>query len=181
MNNINIKKCIQNAINRFPNSAAEEYILARGISKESAYKYGLGSTTVALENGAGTAEALLIPTSDTSYITRRITVESDSSNRYANSPGQSYLFNESVLHSTTSPVFVAEGAIDALSIIECGFHAVSLNSTSGVGRLLFLLEKEQPPCNIIIALDQDDAGRKAAAVLAAGLQRIEIPFYTLPN
>lgn len=181
MNNINIKDFIQNAINRFPNSAAEEYILTRGISKELAHKYGLGSTTVALENVAETAEALLIPTSDTSYISRRITGESDNSNRYANSPGQSCMFNESVLYSTTSPVFVTEGAIDALSIIECGFYAISLNSTSGVGRLLSSLEKEQPSSSIIVALDQDDAGEKASAVLEAGLKKLKTPFYTLPD
>ena len=181
MDNNNVKECMQKAINRFTNSAAEEYIVARGISKELAYKYGLGCTDITPGNGAETVEALLIPTSDTSYITRKIDVEHDDSNRYTNSPGESHLFNESVLNSTTDPVFVVEGAIDALSVMECGYHAVSLNSTSGVGRLLSLLEKKPPSCNIIISLDHDDAGQKATAILAIGLEKLKIPFQKLPN
>lgn len=176
-NQNDIEDYIQSAINNFPNSAAEEYILSRGISKETAYQYRLGSIHLLPFSSANASDALLIPTSDASYVLRYLHVDNESSYRYINSPGECHMFNESVLYTEDSPIFVTEGAIDALSIIESGGTALALNSTTQIGRLVSVLENRPTKNTLIIALDQDDSGRKAADNLSAHLSRLGIAFY----
>ena len=168
---------IQEAIKRFPNSAAEEYILSRCISKETAYQYRLGSVSLLPFSSEDSSDSLLIPTSDTSYVLRFLNTDDKDSYRYRNSPGECHLFNESALYVADTPIFVTEGAIDALSIIECGGMALALNSTTQIGRLVSVLENRPTQNTLIIALDQDDSGRKAADTLSAHLNRLGISFY----
>lgn len=174
---------IQSAADRFAGSPAEEYILARGISKETAKKYQLGHTEMPPAFGEAliSADALLIPTSSDSYIMRSVDENCTHANRYRNSFGGTNLFNEGVLNDSESTVFITEGAIDALSIIECGGEAVGLNSTSAVGRLLAILENNSFSGKLIIAMDQDDAGRKATVELEARLKKQKIQYCLMPN
>ena len=176
-NQNDIEDYIKSAINNFPNSTAEEYILSRGISKETAYQYRLGSVRLLPFSSANASDGLLIPTSDTSYVLRYLNVDKESAYRYINSPGECHLFNESVLYTEDSPIFVTEGAIDALSIIESGGTALAINSATQIGRLVSVLENRPTKNTLIIALDQDDSGRKAADTLSAHLHRLGIAFY----
>ena len=181
IDNNTIEEYIQNAIERFPNSAAEEYILARGISKELTRKFRLGGVSLSPFINQDITDALLIPTSDTSYVARWLDVENEGSNRYMNSPGECHIFNEAVLYSATSPVFITEGAIDALSIMECGGEAIALNSTSLIGKLVAIFKTKPPNNTIIVALDQDKAGIKAADDLSGYLKKMGIQFYTITD
>ena len=71
--------------------------------------------------------------------------------------------------------------MDALSIIECRGEAVALNSTANVNRLLRMLEQQKPSQKLIIAMDADDAGKRAQKELAEGLSKLSIPYYIVSD
>lgn len=167
-------------------TAAQDYLRKRGISEAVAAKYGLGydasySTFDVDENGQNSFSAwraLIIPTGKGSFIARNIDTpkEPAKKNRYRKK-GASLLFNSKGLYAADKPVFIVEGELDALSIVEAGGQAVGLGSTSNYKQLLSLLEKQKPEQPLILALDADDDGRKTEDALAEELTRLQISFY----
>lgn len=87
------------------------------------------------------------------------------------------IFNNAVLKTSDKPIFVVEGEIDAMSIIEVGGEAIAIGSTGNVRMLISLLEVKKPSKPLIIALDNDDAGYNASKTLVDALRTREIPFY----
>lgn len=165
---------------------AVSYLSARGISVNTAAAYWIGfdpqADPASAPGGMGEIKhpcpRLIIPTSKRHYVGRRI----DSIKNYAkintkgSSPG---IFNNRILHTQdVREVFITEGAFDALSVIEAGAAAVALNSTSNAEALIKQLEKKKPAATLIITLDSDEGGRKAAQVMAEGLKRLDIPYIT---
>ena len=134
---------------------------------------------------------LIIPTSSESYIARdtRADVPLEQRDYTKQKVGKLHIFNYSALYAAVQPIYIVEGEIDALSIIDAGGEAIGLGTTTMTGRLLSLLEKNPPAQPLIIALDNDGAGEKAAAELVngtknpdgtqrqKGLQALEIPFF----
>lgn len=59
---------------------------------------------------------------------------------------------------TTKTLFVVEGQIDALTLWETGFQAVAVLSTTGESLVSILKDYPSP---IVLAFDNDDAGRRA--------------------
>lgn len=119
---------------------------------------------------------IIIPTSKESYLARDIR-----SNLSANEKpyskrkvGAIHFLNSEVLCTPGKPVFLTEGEINALSIIEAGGSAVALGSTSMVDKFLKLMEKEPPTVPLIIAFDNDPSGDKATKELAKGLANLYI-------
>ena len=72
---------------------------------------------------------------------------------------------------TTEPVFIVEGEFDALSLQEIGFDAVSIGSTSNITRLADHLNADRNTMTrpVIVCLDADEAGQKAAKNLIQNL------------
>ncbi len=91
--------------------------------------------------------------------------------------GTMRLFNESALKQEKSPVFIVEGEIDALSIIDAGGQAVGLCSIANIGKLIEAVKKEPPKVPLIILLDSDERGQGATPKLIEGLNKINFPFY----
>ena len=79
------------------------------------------------------------------------------------------LFNGKALAAATTPIFIVEGEIDALSIIEAGGVAVALGSTNNTRLLYKALEQHQPEQCLIICMDNDNAGEKASKEIMAKL------------
>ena len=166
--------------------AAQDYLRSRGISEATAAKYWLGydasySTFDIDENGQNsfsTWRALIIPTGKSSYIARNIDTPKapEKKNRYRKK-GASLLFNSKALYAADKPVFIVEGELDALSIIEAGGQAVGLGSTSNYKQLLSLLEKQKPAQPLILALDADTDGRDTEEKLAEELKTLQASFY----
>lgn len=122
---------------------------------------------------------LIIPTSKHSYLARDtrsgLTPEQE---KYAKSKvGKVRIFNSRALYSAQKPVFVVEGELDALSIIDVGGEAVALGSTANKRAMIAMLESRRPAQPLIIAMDNDDAGSKATKELTESLERLKIPFY----
>ena len=162
------------------------YLQARGISFETASAYGLGyapewRSPTALRSGKNppSSPRLIVPTCQHHYIARdtRIELTPNQAKFSKMNEGTPEIFNQSVLYDRTKDkVFVVEGAIDALSLIECGADAIALNSTSNAERLIERLQERPTRSILLLALDNDDGGRRALKTLTAGLQRLNISY-----
>lgn len=123
---------------------------------------------------------LIIPTSKHSYLARDTRQNlTDIEKEYCKSKvGKVHYLNISALWTTDKPVFILEGELDALSIIDVGGEAIALGSTAYVNGFLEILrnEKRKPTQPLIISLDNDEAGRKAAEELSKGLKKLNIRY-----
>ena len=170
----------------FAGSPAEHYINMRGISTETAARFWLGyngnfKTKAEAEDGQTAFaewQVLIIPTGRENYVARTINKPTppEKKNRYRKK-GASLIFNNKALYNAQKPVYVVEGEIDALSIIEVGGEALALGSVSNTDSLLQMVKKQRPAQPLILALDKDEAGKKAEEDLAAQLTALQIPFY----
>jgi len=164
------------------------YPATRGLSAEVVKRFMLGydkayKTADVDEDGnshPATWQALIIPTSKTSYVARNVGSprEPAKKNRYRKK-GASQLFNTRALKEAQKPIFICEGELDALSIITVGGEAVGLGSTANYRQLVKLLEAQKPAQPLILALDNDNDGEETTERLITELERIQIPFYRL--
>lgn len=162
-----------------------DYPQKRGLTAETIKRFQLGyveawQSPAALKKGARppATPRLIIPTGEGSYIARdtRENLTKPESDYAKMKEGSSQLFNLKALESER-PVFIVEGEIDALSIIEVGGEALALGSTANSGSLLKHLEKSKPAQPLLIALDNDKAGDSAKQRLTEGLQAQGTPFF----
>lgn len=170
---------------RITDRAALEYLSFRGISVETAAQYGLGfdpawRSPQAVKNGRNppTSPRLIIPTSSSSYLARDTRRElTEQEKRFAKmKEGAAQLFNPAALTRAAgnAPVFIVEGEIDALSIIEAGGEAVATGSTSNTHKLLEYIEEHGTKATLLLCPDNDEAGRRSGRELAEGLQGLNI-------
>lgn len=141
-----------------------EYMRTRGISNELSIKHGL---RVWEYQGYG----YIVFINDNGSVVRRcfckneevaITYSNEPPNKWWNSKGDGGFFNERCVEIATAKdeiVFVTEGAIDALSVEELGFHAVGLNSVMRYRKLL----ENHPNAKFVILFDNDYEGTLTAA------------------
>lgn len=161
-----------------------DYLQRRGLSLATARRFNIGYCAAWRHPKAPKAPLtprLIIPTSAGSYLARDTRSEiPEEQKQYSKSKaGAVHIFNAAALTAAQMPVYIVEGEIDALSIIETGGEAVALGSTSNVKKLLTMTGSSRPAQPLILSLDNDDAGRKAEAQLAEGLQQQGITFYRL--
>lgn len=164
----------------------------RGLSRSTLDRFKVGFTESWRHPKAPKMEAsprLIIPTSEHSYLARyagagdfinyRGQVENKSK------VGKVRVFNSRALREATSPIFIVEGELDAMSFYEVGAEAIGLGSLSNTRLLLAELEKRKPAEPLIIALDNESKPEiqakveRAVAELTEGLQRLDIPCYRI--
>jgi len=162
-----------------------DYAQRRGLSDEVVERFLLGYVAdwrhpKAPEHVA-TTPRFIIPTSRGSYLARdtRETIPEDQKQYSKSKVGKVHIFNEKALQQAEKPIVITEGEIDALSIMSVGGEAVALGSVSSVRNFLRLLGMKKPVKPLILGLDNDQAGTKAADELAKGLEELEITFYRL--
>ncbi|WP_049946293.1 bifunctional DNA primase/helicase, partial [Butyrivibrio sp. WCD2001] len=121
---------------------------------------------------------LIIPTGKGSFIARNIDTPKEpvKKNRYRKK-GANVIFNSKALYTANKPIFVVEGELDALSVIEAGGEAIGLGSTSNYAQLINLLKAKQAVQPLILALDADEEGRKTEEKLAEELTALQASFY----
>ena len=91
--------------------------------------------------------------------------------------GKISLFNAAALRQEESPVFIVEGEIDALSIIDVGGQAVALCGTANINKLIKAIQEQPPKIPLIIQLDNDSAGQEAARKLEEALRQAKFFLY----
>lgn len=144
-----------------------DYFKKRGLSDEVIKKYKLGYDP----NYFDTVTryywyAVIIPVTRSSYIVRN----TESNKERYRKEGKNQLYLKGNLWEGTQPVFITEGELDALSIIEAGGEAVALGSTNNSNKLIEALGKKRTEKPIILALDNDEAGQRASKELLGSLQ-----------
>lgn len=176
---------------RLTDPAALAYLAFRGISPATAARFGLGydpawRSPQAVRNGKNppTSPRLIIPTSSSSYLARDVRKDLTEQERKFSKmkEGKVQLFNTEALQGAgeNDPVFVVEGEIDALSIIEAGGAAIAIGSTSNVNMLLSYIGDHKTGAMLLLCFDNDkrqetaENTRRKQAELAEGLQRLEI-------
>ena len=163
----------------------------RGISPETLNKFRIGYVPDWKHPKApkmNPSPRLIIPTGKSSYLAR-YAGQGDFIN-YKGIPenkskvGSSRIFNVQALSQAEQPVFVVEGEIDALSVIDAGGEAVGLGSIGNVNKLLSLLRDIKPSYPLIISMDNDSSPNtkervsKAVRQLSDGLKALCIDCYT---
>lgn len=147
---------------------AVEYLKSRGISTKTARACGVG-----FDPGADPANApggvgqkfhpvprLIIPTSKSHYVARR-TDGIEEYDKLNPKGGKAGIFNANVLfEGNPGPVFVLEGAFDAMSVLELGQKAIALNSANNGKALFELLQEKQTECALIFCPDNDQEEEK---------------------
>lgn len=156
----------------------------RGLSKQTLDRFNIGYDPEWVHPKAPNAPPsprLIIPTGDFSYLARDTRLNlTPIQQKYSKSKvGKVQIFNLQAIYTAQKPIFIVEGEIDALSIIDVGGEAVALGSTSNVNLLLSELEKNKPIKPLIIAMDNDTAGGKASNQLIEGLNNLGISFFML--
>ena len=154
-----------------------DYHTRRGISEEVAKRFMLGYDAH-FKRGTGGKEwkALIIPTGQYSYVARNTDEKADSNNRYRKENEASFI-NIKSLYTADKPIFITEGELDALSIIEAGAEAIGLGSTSNINRFIGKLKEKKPAHALLLALDNDEAGKKATGELSGKLDELGITYY----
>ncbi len=155
------------------------YLQSRGISLEVAKAYGIGYDPKADPAKSGhTASRLIIPVTSEYYVARATDDKIDKRYKKMNPKGAPIgIFNRDALYmDDVQEVFVVEGVFDALSVMEAGATAIALNSTSNVNKLLKQLENKRTAATLILCLDNDEAGKKAADTLKTGLRLQNVSF-----
>ena len=154
-----------------------DYPQKRGLSSEVVAKYMLGYDAH-YSKGTGGREwkALIIPTGSYSYVARNTDPQAEKKDRYRKS-GASQLFNtKEALRQDTQPVFIVEGELDALSIVEVGGQAVGLGSTANYRQLLERIQTKKPAHPLILALDNDEEGARTTETIARELTDLGVPY-----
>ena len=158
-----------------------DYYAKRGLSLDTVKRFNIGYCEAWKHPKAPdyipASPRLIIPTSPTSYLARDTRQElNESQQKYSKQKvGDIHIFNTEALESE-APIFIVEGEIDALSIIEAGGEAIGLGSANNVDKLLEILKTKRPKKAFILALDNDDTGKKAQAKLKEGLEDLGLNY-----
>ena len=154
------------------NITQTDYLENRGISKATIDRFKIGyckNWTHPSAKNAIPTERLIIPTSEHSYNARALNPAVDDKYKYMKY-GKASLFNLKALDQTEKPVFIVEGEIDALSFAEAGAEAIALGGVTNTQILLEAIRSRQDVPELIIALDNDEAGQRASDELLGTLQ-----------
>ena len=167
------------------NIQATNYPEKRGLSKAILDRFKIGYVENwkhpnAPENITGSPR-LIIPVTPTSYLARdtRENIPEYQEKFAKTKVGGSDIFNgRAFIEDLDKPIFIVEGEIDALSIMEVGGVAVGLGGTSNANKLVDELKDKKLERPLILALDNDSAGKRAQDELAKLLQDKKIPYIT---
>jgi replicative DNA helicase len=154
-----------------------DYPRRRGLGEDVVARFNLGYDPKYDKGTGGKAwPALIIPTGKGSFVARNTGQDAPKQDRYRKQGG-SPIFNKDALYSAAKPVFVVEGEFDALSVMTAGGEAVALGSTANANAFLIQVEGKRPSQPLIIALDNDEDGRRAAEKIEERLKQLNISFY----
>ena len=147
------------------------YFQDRGISQEVIDRFKLGYDP--------STKQVIMPVKGEFYIRRSTDPMAQNKDRYRLPAGiKKELFNAEAL-SQKKPVFITEGIIDALSIITAGHEALALPAATDINLLGDEIKKQIEAKTVlpelILCLDNDEAGQKAAHELSEYLKKNKLP------
>lgn len=156
---------------RFVGSPAERYVNDRGISTETARRFWLGYNPSFWFGSS--CRALVIPVSRYSFTARNMDKTGD---RYRTRGKKTALFNVKALKESDSPLFIVEGELDAISIIEAGGQAIAIRGAPNNNNFISAVLANKPKAPLILLPDNDETGEKSTEERAELLEKNKIPF-----
>lgn len=156
-----------------------DYLKKRGISQETIDRFNIGYDEAFDNFGKlkSPMKAIILPTSKETFEARNISIAPGGEGFRYFKHGTSLLFNASALtEEKEKPIFIVEGLIDALSIMECGGQAIGLCSAGNYLRLSEQLDKVTPAKPLVLLFDTDETGMKDEAKLIEELNKKKVPF-----
>ena len=180
------------------NEVGRRYLRWRGLDDGDAARFGLGFTRdpseVMPQFSVYEPEALgfiTIPFFDSrecasaSYCMVRTVSRGAVRNKEWRPKGvASPLWNEWMLSAALPVVYVAEGILDAMALAKLtGKQVMALGGTGGAKRLaqvLYHTPVRERPRKVMVCMDEDAEGRKAADAICGNLASIGIPHAKLP-
>lgn len=155
-------KAFHAAIER-PGNAGEMYFFKRNLTKRTIDRFNLGYDESTHE--------VIIPYSETYYQRRSIEGKT-----FRNLTGvRMPLFNAVAMRGDVC--FVVESPICAMSIEQAGGNAVALGGTGGANRLYDALREGTYTGALVLCMDNDEPGKKAAEDIASVLARAGVRAY----
>ena len=154
-----------------------DYWKQRGLSLETVNRFNIGYYEGFDVNGEAW-NALIVPLGKYGFLVRNTdpnaTKSGDKDRRSRERGTPTKLYNPLEIEPSTAaePVFIVEGEIDALSIIQCGGKAIALRGTGNAGHFTQQLLQSRPmkPKLLYLMLDGDAAGREATKEIRAALK-----------
>ncbi len=163
---------------------ATDYPERRGLSEDIVKRFCLGyDPNFTQGTGGETWQALIIPNGKYWGTARNTDPKATANNgkhwkgkRIRKIGREAPIYNGAALKQTERPVFVVEGEIDALSIIEAGGQAVALGSQSNHNKLIYYLQEKgiKPERPLIIAFDNIPDAQARAKELQGKLSELDI-------
>ena len=149
------------------------YMARRGISLETCNRFNIGfDEGYQRYEGAKPVPAVIMPVSNGYFTPRAIDPDdSELKNPYRKGDKRG-LFNAEALEDTAQVCIVCEGEVDCMSIYEAGGNAVGIPGTGGVNLLLSALQKRKSETTLVLALDNDKAGREATERIKRGIETL---------
>lgn len=157
----------------------------RGISLETLTQYGVGflpnwkSPKHSDDPRVPETARLIVPTGAESYLARATDPRAPKKFQKQKAGKQPPIVYAENLRKD-APCFIAEGELDALSIIDAGGNAVSLGGASKADvRAAQIIKQIRPAHTVILYPDNDNPGKAAAKTLADEFDRAGISYYWL--
>ncbi len=160
------------------NIGMTDYYRGLGLDTLKSFNVGFMAEWRANEK-APTSPRLIIPINRNGYLARdtRANLTPTQERFKKMRVGKVSLFNAAALSQDKIPVFIVEGELDALSIVEAGGQAVALCGIANINKLIKAIQEQPPKCPLVIQLDNDDAGQKAATKLEQALKEAKFFLY----
>ena len=183
--NINDEQQYNNFISQCKaETANHDYYIKRGLSAETIIKYNLGMSsnyffyTKAGKRTPDLGKAAIIPYPGINYYITRLIEPPQGWDKYIKIPGQPEpLFNAQALYKDDNDVvFVVEGQLDALSLMDVSAVSIALGSTGNYTKLIKQLEKQPTTKVLVISLDNDEAGKNFTDKIKKELDRLTVPY-----
>ena len=154
-----------------------DYWSSRGISNATVEELHLGYDAQCTEKGInGVWKAAIIPTSEYTAAIRNTDNAADKNNRYRKI-GNTHLYKLMPKGAEKKPIWIVEGEIDAITLYEVNSNAYALGSAANYRLLLDDVNTNKPNQPLILALDQDEPGKKTTENLLKELQSQKIETY----
>lgn len=159
-----------------------DYWQRRGLTRETVERFNLGYCAAWRHPKAAantpTSARLIIPITPYSYLARA--VSPDTPKEYAKQKARCgdkdknlsyWTFNAQALTTARRPIYIVEGEIDAMSVIQAGGEAVAIGSIANVAAFLRQVDRARPTQPFIISLDNEDKEQviKAISAIKEGL------------
>jgi len=155
----------------------------RGISLDTLNRFNVGYVEhwrhPKAPDSVPASPRLIVPTSNYSYLARYAGKQEIPKKYRKPKVGKIHYLNISALWTADKPIFILEGELDALSVIDAGGEAVALGSVAYVNGFVEAIKnaKQKPVQPLIVSLDNDESGIKATTKLSEELDKLNIPYF----